>query len=236
MRFREFFLQNEGVSEGGFKMNVAKIPLKKARSYAEEQFKKAGKKLDEVLPDFDKNYMALQKATKKALDIPRVEMPVIEPANMEKFLKDLKTGRVDIFKPYVKGKEWFPKDLKGGKEGEDWLQLGVQDGDKKDDVVAAKKKSIVAKKLLPTQSQIWLEKLIGNTIKFGPPTQGSPVTKATIIVSKEGYILDGHHRYGQAMLGEPTLKMDAIFVPLDIKTLLKMGRSYGNAVGNMQKA
>ena len=234
MKFKQFY--TEAVSEGGFKLNVANVPVKKARAYAEEEFKKAGKDLDKLLPAFDTNYKALQKATKKALDIPRVNMPVIEPADMKRFLKDITSGKVDIFKPFAKGKEFFPKDLKKGPEGEEFLNLGFKDGDKTDDIVPAKKKAVAANKLLPTQSQIWLEKLVDAMVKFGLPSPTSPIAKATIIVSKEGYILDGHHRYGQAMLGMPKLKMDSIFVPMDIDTLLKMGRSYGNAVGNQQKA
>jgi hypothetical protein len=37
------------------------------------------------------------------------------------------------------------------------------------------------------------------------------------------------------MLANPTLKLSALWIPLDIKTLLAMGRSYGNAIGNRQK-
>ena len=92
-----------------------------------------------------------------------------------------------------------------------------------------------AKKLIPTQSQIWLEKIVNNIIESGIPTSNSPVANATIIVSKEGYILDGHHRYGQAMIGNPDLKMRCLKVPIDIKLLLKIGRSYGNAIGREQK-
>jgi hypothetical protein len=37
------------------------------------------------------------------------------------------------------------------------------------------------------------------------------------------------------MLANPPLKLSALYIPLDIKTLLAMGRSYGNAIGNKQK-
>lgn len=221
--------------EGGFKLNVASVPLAKARTYAAKTFEKHSKNLAEEIPDFDQNYVALQKATKKALDIPRIDMPVIEPADMKKFMSRVRKGHIDIFKPFVKGKEWFPKDLTKGPRGEEFLTLGIQDGDPDDDKLPAKRRKWAANRLKPTQSQIWLEKLIVNIAKFGQPTSSSPIAKATIIVSKEGYILDGHHRYGQAMLANPTLGLDAILIPLDIKTLLKMGRSYGNAVGNQQK-
>ena len=222
--------------EGGFKYNVASLNLAKARDYAASEFKNAGKTLDEVIPEFDKNYMNLQKACNSALDIPRIDMPVIEPSDMKTFVQALGMGRIDIFRPFKVDNfiKRFPKDL-DKKQGKEWITLGTQDGNKKDDVIKGKWTSISANKLKPTQSQIWLEKLVGNIIEFGVPQDGSPITKASVISSQEGYILDGHHRYGQAMLANPTLKLSALWIPLDIKTLLAMGRSYGNAIGNRQK-
>lgn len=222
-------------AEGGFSLNIANLPLQKAREFTADLFAKQGKDLDKDLPDFDKNYMMLQKSLRKAKNIPRIDMPVIEPRDMTQFEKDLKSGHLDIFKPYAKGKLHVPKNLAPGKGGEEWVRLGVIDGDPKDDVVAAKWTKMPAKNLLPTQSQIWLEKVAGNIAKFGIPKPGSPVTDQTIIVSKEGYILDGHHRFGQAMLGDPSLKLKALFIPIGIDLLVKIGRTYGNSIGNEQK-
>jgi len=222
-------------AEGGFSINMASTPVDKARKFTEEVLQKAGKDLATEIPKFEANYNAIQKSLKKAKNIPRIDMPVIEPRDMKQFHKDLKKGHIDIFKPYTKGKLETPKDLAPGKGGEEWIRLGVQDGEPKDDVVGAKWTSIAAGKLLPTQSQIWLEKVAGNIAKFGTPKPGSQVTEQTIIVSKEGYILDGHHRYGQAMLADPKLKLKALFIPLGIDLLVKIGRTYGNSIGNEQK-
>lgn len=223
-------------AEGGFKYNIAKIPLDKARAYAEKMFNSAGKNLDELLPDFDTNYNNLQKACGKAIDIPRIEMPVIEPEDIKKFQNDLAKGKVDIFAPFARGKLVAPKNLdKDRSEAKKWIRLGYADGDETDDKLKGKLTKVSANKLIPTQSQIWLEKVITNIIKFGLPKAGSPVSEATLIASKEGYILDGHHRYGQAMIGNPTLKMRALIIPIDIKTLVKIARSYGNYLGNQQK-
>jgi hypothetical protein len=216
--------------------NVASTPLAQARQYAAQTFETAGKDLAQELPDFDRNYKMLKKSMDRAKDFPRIDMPVIEPQDMKRFAKDLKSGRLDIFKPWAKGHLFTPKNL-NRKTGEEWLRLGFNDGaPPQDDVVGAKWTSIPAKKLLPTQSEIWLDKVVGNIVKFGVPKQGSSVTDQTIIVSKEGYILDGHHRYGQAMLADPNLKLKALFIPIDIDTLVKVGRSYGNSIGNEQKA
>ena len=230
MRLKNYL--TEGYLPGGKTLNVAKVPLEKARDYMEKIVKKP-------LPNFDKNYVKLQNVYKKdALDIPRIQMPVIEPTDMAKFNERLQKGQIDIFKPFSKEsikKQKFPTDM-NKKEGELWVQLGIKDGNPNDDKIPAKVTQLPAHQLKPLQGQLWLEKLIGGIHKFGPPKAGSPVLKTTIIVSKEGYILDGHHRHGQVMLTDPKLKIQALFVPLDIKTLLKMGKSYGAAIGNKPKA
>jgi len=225
-------VQTEG---GSYKLNCATVPLPKARAYAEGQCEAAGKDLNKLLPDFDEGYALLQKKCKQALDVPRIDMPVIEPEDMAKLDSDMKRGSVDIFKPYAKGKLYTPTKFAKGEEGE-WIELGYMDGSKDDDVVKGKWTKIAAKSLIPTQSQIWLEKLISNVIKFGPPKAGSPVLNTTIIVSKEGYILDGHHRFGQCMISDPNLKIGALKLPVPIKLLLQVGRTYGTALGHAQKA
>lgn len=230
MRFKNYL-----ITEASKTLNVAKVPLDKARAYAEKVF--GGKEeLDKVIPDFDKNYTRLQNLYKKeALDIQRIKMPVIEPEDMKKFDDRLEKGQIDIFKPHALGKAHFPTKI-SKKEGEKWVKLGEKDGNPDDDKIPAKWTSLLGAKLKPIQGELWLEKLIGNIHKWGAPKAGSPVLKTTIIVSKEGYILDGHHRHGQVMLADPSLKMKALHVPLDIDTLLKMGRAYGAAIGNRPKA
>ena len=241
--WRDTFL--EGISEGGFKLNVAKVPLDKARKYTEDILKNKYKKdINEVLPDFDKNYIALQTKCKKAKDVPRIEMPVIEPDDMKKFKERLGKGQIDIFKPIAKdawkelkgvADEQFPKNLTKS-NGKLWVSLGQKDGKNKDDVVKASIKKFSASELFPSQSQIWLEKLINNIGKWGAPKTGSPVLTTTIIVTLDKYILDGHHRFGQVILADPSLKMESLYVPVKFDLLLKVGASYGDAIGNQRKA
>lgn len=218
-----------------YTMNTATTSLAAAREYAEEEFEKAGRDLDEELPDFDRNYLLLRKKLKSALDVPRIQMPVIEPRDIAEFNAHISEGSVDIFPPYARGKLWMPPGFSGG-EGEEWINLGFRDGDPDDDVIMGKKTRMPVRRLLPTQSQIWFDKLIKSILKFGVPGSGSPILKATVIVSKEGYILDGHHRFGQAILADPGLALAALWIPLDIDTLLKVGKSYGEAIGNKPKA
>jgi len=197
--------------------------------------------------NFDRNLSLLQKKLKLALDIPRIQMPVIEPTQMDEFQKRLQQGELDIFKPYVtrgnmrkmfenNGKYVpFPTNLKNNTRGRIWLKLGTLDGDALDDRIAAKIEYVPAKNLIPTQSQIWFDKILNSIAQYGLPKKGSPVLETTIIISKDNYILDGHHRFGQALLTDPNLKMRALRVPLDIKTLLKLSASYGDAIGNERK-
>ena len=213
-----------------YSLNAGNTPLAKARAYAEKIFKGP---VEDTLPDFDKNYLRLQKAVKAAPGIPRIQMPVIEPEDIGLFQKRLTEGRLDILRPFAKGKFIKVKELDQN-DGE-WVDLGFEDGEDKDDVIRAQVKSIAVEKLKPTQSQIWLEKTFGNIAKFGAPKSGSRVLSTTVIVSSDGYILDGHHRYSQAMMSDPKLKMKALYVPMPIKTLLEVGREYGEAIGNSGK-
>ena len=224
-----------------YTLNVRDISAGKAISFAKKAFSDAGLDLYKEIPDFDKNFTLLKKRMKYAKDIPRVMMPVIEPDDLKKFSDDLSKGRVDIFQPWAAGKfgdgkfPWYPE-LKGGKPGEEWITLGTKDGDPSDDMVAPKPGMLPVKSLKPLQGEIWFDKLIGSLLKFGLPEPGGfLLTNAVIIVSKEGYILDGHHRFGQAMLTDPGLKIRALKVPLGIDLLLKVGRSYGSAIGNVPK-
>lgn len=225
-------------------LNVATTPLRQARAFAEDMMVQAGLDLDEVLPDFDRNYKMLQRKMSSALNIPRIQMPVIEPkTDLAAFAKRLQSGHIDIFPPYARGRiggdadlfPWYPE-MRGGKRGKEWVTLGFVDGDVSDDVVKARLVMTACRDLLPLQGEIWLSNCIGNIISFGPAEPGGfLLTNAVVIISKEGYILDGHHRFGQAMLASPKLKMKTLKVPLDIETLLKVGRSYGSAIGNAPK-
>ena len=212
--------------------NVATTSLLEARAYAAEVFGGEAE-LNKVLPACDANYALLREKLKSARDIPRIQMPVIEPDDMEEFDRRLKAGPLDLFPPHIQGQ--LPAVPTTKAEGEAWVTLGVEDGDPKDDILEAQWTTIPAKDLLPLQSQIWLEKLVGNIKQFGVPEPGSSLLTTTVIVSKEGYILDGHHRFGQAMLANPALELRALHIPLDIDMLLHVGRAYGAAIGNEAK-
>ena len=79
------------------KINCATASLKKARVYSEAEFLKIHKSLNKVIPNFDRNYILLQDRCLNALNIPRSQMPVIEPVDMAKFHRKIKKGHIDDF-------------------------------------------------------------------------------------------------------------------------------------------
>lgn len=232
------FILYEG--EGGATLNMATVPLAKARVYAEKVFRAKMKKgVDEVIPDFDRNYPRVQKAVKAARGINRDKMPVVEPTDTRVFSERLKSGTIDLFKPYYKGKLKRIKSKQSPMpkgESKVFLTAGELDGDPNDDKLSASVGRMAASKMKPIQSQIWLEKVIDNIAKFGVPSSSSPVAKTTIIVSRDGQIIDGHHRWAQAALAKPSLGMSILRVPLDIDDLLDLARTYGSAIGRGFKA
>jgi len=234
-----------------FRYNVATTPPDEARAVAERMFAEAGLDLDDQLPDFDANYRKLHAKMRYALPIPRNRMPVIEPEDMAEFEKKIKAGHVDLFAPWadlsdcpvcLAARDRFPwqhsrPPMLGGEEGAKWITLGLKDGDPDDDKLDAKANAMrPVKELKPLQNQIWFDKCIASIIAWGVPAPGSRLAvSASIIVSSDNYILDGHHRYGQAYLTSPGFKLKCLNVPLDINELLKVGRAYGSAIGRRTK-
>jgi len=87
-------------------------------------------------------------------------------------------------------------------------------------------------KLKPIQDQIWLDFMLQNYVDFGLPQEGSSITNKMMITSKDGYIIDGHHRYAQVMLADPKIKMNVLVVDLPIRELLELARRYAKDIGN----
>lgn len=186
--------------------------------------------IKDKIPMAEKNIELLQRRLKGSYDIPRNQMPVIKRGQVLQFKKDLEQGNLDVAKPFARGGDYFPTNL-SSVEGKQWLTLGRKDGSIKDDVVKAKLIDVSAARLKPTQSQIWLDVIQKNISKFGLELDKND---AVMIASKEGYILDGHHRYARQMINDPQGKLKVLMVPFDISYLIKVARSYGAALGNKQ--
>jgi len=92
---------------------------------------------------------------------------------------------------------------------------GSQDGEKRDDVVAGKKVSLPVKNLKAAQTEIIAEKAIGMAIgtmlNSKPPKIGGDLGS---IVSKDNFIMDGHHRWAATFLCDPNGKVEATQIDL----------------------
>jgi len=52
------------------------------------------------------------------------------------------------------------------------------------------------------------------------------------IMSKDLYIIDGHHRFLSGVLLDPNMQINALIIDLPIAKLLPLTLSYSDAVGN----
>lgn len=96
------------------------------------------------------------------------------------------------------------------------------------------KDTMAVGQLKATQKEINAEKVVGmaNAYKEG---KYDP-SKQPIIVSKDGFVLDGHHRWAAMVHDDPSNKMRVFRVDTDIKTLLHAaqnheGVNYGQGFG-----
>ena len=251
LRIRQSIAKNWKPEIAPTQMNVTTTPVDMAFEWSKKQFQERGLIMSDYIPHFKENYLSLQEECRLAIDIPRIDMPVIDPDELEEFAEKLRGGSLDVFEPFALdgGELYSPRNLVvDSPEAINFLFLGYKDGKLEDDVVNAKIMLTAVGLMRPTQSQIWLNKIIDNIIEYGNPTfnqdgvkQGafntnSLILKKTVAISQEGYILDGHHRYAQIALVNPSLKMMTLYIGLPIRRLIEIARPYGNAIGNEQRA
>jgi len=123
--------------------------------------------------------------------------------------------------------EQFPNPLPTNQGGETFLSKGLRDGDKGDDRVEAGPKSLAAAAAKPSQSAIYLGKALG--MAMGPMGDGGNL-KA--IISADGYILDGHHRWAATMFNNPGADVGGTGIEMNMQELIPILRAAGDAYGN----
>lgn len=103
---------------------------------------------------------------------------------------------------------------------------GKLDGNPFDDVVDTKKIPIPAKSLKPSQQEVYLGKSLDMAIRgyFGGDL-GS-------MVSSDGRIIDGHHRWVATLFSDPNMKLICTQVDLVIGDLVPVLRQAGDVLGN----
>jgi hypothetical protein len=85
---------------------------------------------------------------------------------------------------------------------------GLNDGQKRDDMVSVSRGSFKATELGPTQTSMELDYVVGTAIEFIHKGVKPPVVVGAI-VSSDGRIMDGHHRWAASILafgGKATLR------------------------------
>ena len=246
LRFKQFITEvkaktprDNEVGQNPGDLELVNISLEVARKFAEAEFNKskATKSLDEELPEFDKNFAFAKRAATKGRT-KRKDMPVINARNVRELQARLKNGNFDIRKPFAKdgtGKNPFPTGLSKA-TGKRFLIKGLKkfDGDSKDDKIDVKLDKVTVSKLKPIQKQIFFDKAIVSTAKFGPKASAKILSGDALffIVSSDNFIIDGHHRYLASILIDPKMKVNALVIDLNIKELLPLSLSFSDAKGN----
>jgi len=215
------------------RLEVISTSLEQARAFVTKRLEKFGT-LDEQLPNFDANYKLLQTWAGKGHTL-RKDMPRIPNRQVKDFQKALEKGRFDLHKPFAKSTDQnnlFPDGLTGDRAKE-FIKAGKHDGNKTDDKIKTSMESISAGKLIPIQQQIYLDAAFGDKITTHGVEGFLKIAKKTkLIASKDGYLIDGHHRTATSILIDPKLKLNVLVVDMPITDLLKLSRAYGAARGN----
>lgn len=232
---RELLFDKETLEEAGGQdrgqLEIETTSLDDAIAYA----KKHG--IYEDIPDFDTNYMIAKNLASYGSER-RKDMPVITDDDVMEFQRRLKSGTVDVRKPFADTTDMtdpFPEGLSGF-EASDFLERGLKDGAKNDDKIQLTIKQVAIKDLKPIQKQIYLSKPIEDGIKkFGiESTKKFYQGKTFFITSSDNFIIDGHHRWLGGLLIDPNMKVNCLSIDLPISKLLPLAKAYGDAVGNQR--
>jgi len=232
MKFKEYLKLLEAGGQSAGTHEIDKTPLESAIKYFDNL------KFDVVreIPDFKKNYKLAQSKTGKG-QTKRKDMPVISPKDVNDFKQRLEKGSIDITHPFfdkTNPRNPFPEGL-SGKRAKEFVKNGLFDGDGKDDKVKVVEKKSRVGDLNPIQKQIYLSKSLGRAVREGGLEKSRKflTSKKNIsIISKDNFIIDGHHRFLTALLIDPDMKVETIVIDLSINTLLKLSLAYGDAIGN----
>ena len=110
-----------------------------------------------------------------------------------------------------------------------FLHKGTLDKETGDDVVKTSTKSWPAEQLNPTQSAIFMGKSLGMAVA------GIKGGNLGAIISRDGYILDGHHRWAATMFADPKAQIEGVVVDMPIEDLVPVLRAAGDALGNERR-
>ena len=131
--------------------------------------------------------------------------------------------------------------IAGKKDGADAVVGGgVEDGDAGDDKVAGAKASLAVSTLKPAQTEIIKEKAFGMAIGMLQEGKWDGLDLGSII-SKDNYIMDGHHRWAAVVAHNAAnpknqIPMNVRVIDEPIEPLVKRSNSFAETMGIRAKA
>lgn len=218
----------EAGQEAG-KLEIVKMTIKQAYDYL------ASRNFDvNQIPNFEANFYNAQKMAGMG-QTKRKDMPVIDGKDVKAFQHSLEQGWIDIHEPHADETDKhnpFPTGL-AGNDAKKWLDAGLRDGSKNDDIIKVNVVRKRAGELKPIQKQIYFDVAMEGVILFGvDKSEDFMVNKSSFITSSDNFIIDGHHRWLQCLILNPNVKVNTLSIDLPIKKLLEVSLAYGDAVGN----
>lgn len=101
--------------------------------------------------------------------------------------------------------------------------------------VKVTKGKMKVRNMKPLQYQIYVDKAMKWTAKNGPKENRRFLENDTkFILSNDNYIMEGHHRFLQALLFDPDLRANYIMIDMDHDNLLKFLLTYTDKIGNIR--
>ena len=187
---------------------------------------------DALIDNFESNYDHIREMVSKGYT-KRIDMPVIAMDQINGLQSHLENGMLDVVDAKTgKFHKAFPQGLKGEQAAE-WLHQGLKDGVDGDDMINVSLERLKADTLTPIQEQIYFDVVASKLVEYGIDSSIDFLQNVSfLIVSKDGYIMDGHHRWVIAMLIDPELEMQAMVIDVEKDKLLVMLNTFSDAIGN----
>jgi hypothetical protein len=232
MKLKDLLLEAGGEKPG--KLEVASTSAATALEHLKSETDTTGEDWQEFLEVFEDNYDTLKSLVKKG-KTKRRDMPVIGSKQVDALQHRLKNGILDVIdhKSHNFHKDnAFPEGLTG-EQADEWLIAGLNDGHPTDDKINVTSEHRKVGSLTPIQEQIYAEIPIDMVVTRGVAGAYRFISDTTrVIISKDGFLLDGHHRWAAGVLLDPKLTVECIVIDIDKEKLIKILLSYSDALGN----
>jgi len=237
MKLKDLLVLVEAGGEKAGKLDITHTDADEALNHLKSEIKvrkinTSGKDWKKFLRDFKDNYEVLRSLASEG-HAQRKDMPVVGSKQVGELQKRLEKGMLDVIDSEThKYQKAFPHGLTK-EQAEKWFEYGLRDGDKTDDITKVTNGQRSVGSLIPIQKQIYAEIPIDMVVSRGIDKAKEYVCSGSmIIVSKDGFIMDGHHRWAAGVLIDPALKVNCAVVDIPKGKLIELLLAYGEALGN----